>query len=227
MRKVVPKAALYSLLTGVGFVYLAFNPMLSIAAEPVMCLVPLLVVLVGFFGKTTYKIGNTGLTFPIALLAIILSMVFGWAGACKKKNFSMAFAPTECGSSNAAWDAGPGWKANSGFPWHNPEAWTNYSYGMAGCSGGADCAKGYNSYVFAGAPMPDWAPAPAWYPGTAFPTPSPTISPAPSEAPTTTSPTMAYACSWRAAGRPRARERNPKGLFRPRPERKLTRAWKS
>ena len=98
MRYYIPKAALYSLLTGVGFVYLAFGPLLSISAEPIMCLVPFLVVLVGFFGKTTYKIGNTGLTFPIALLAILLSVIFGWSGACKKKSFSKNFSwePTAC-----------------------------------------------------------------------------------------------------------------------------------
>ena len=86
MRYYLPKAAIYSLLTGVGFVYLAFGPLISIAAEPIMCLVPFFVVLIGFFGKVQYKIGSSGLTFPVALLAILLSVIFGWSGACKKKN---------------------------------------------------------------------------------------------------------------------------------------------
>jgi hypothetical protein len=48
--------------------------------------VPLLVVVCGFFGGVKYKIGNTGLTIPIAVLAILLSVLFGWAGGCKHKN---------------------------------------------------------------------------------------------------------------------------------------------
>lgn len=89
IRKVFPSPAIYSCLTGVGFTYLFFAPMLSIVAEPIMCYLPLLVVLVGFFGNTVYRLGNTGLTFPIALVAIILSVIFGWLGGCRHKNDSI------------------------------------------------------------------------------------------------------------------------------------------
>ncbi|KAH8059826.1 purine nucleobase transmembrane transporter [Aureococcus anophagefferens] len=45
---------------GRGFVYLAFDPIIKISAEPVLCIVPLLVVLAGFFGGVRYRIGSTG-----------------------------------------------------------------------------------------------------------------------------------------------------------------------
>ncbi|KAJ8600877.1 hypothetical protein CTAYLR_006992 [Chrysophaeum taylorii] len=86
IRKVFPSPAIYSCLTGVGFTYLFFSPMLDIAAEPIMCYLSLLVVLVGFFGNAVYRIGNTGLTFPIALCSILLSVAFGWLGGCRHKN---------------------------------------------------------------------------------------------------------------------------------------------
>ena len=40
IRAVIPPPAYYAMLTGVGFVFLAFNPMISIAAEPIACMVP-------------------------------------------------------------------------------------------------------------------------------------------------------------------------------------------
>ena len=90
IRAVIPPPAYYAMLTGVGFVFLAFGPMISIAAEPIVCMVPFLVVVCGFFGGVKYKIGNTGLTIPIAVLAILLSVIFGWAGGCKHKNDAAA-----------------------------------------------------------------------------------------------------------------------------------------
>lgn len=84
IRKVTPTAAFYSPLVGVGFVWLAFSPMLKVAAEPMMCLIPLLVVFCGFFGGVRYKIVGK-LTIPIALLAILVATISGWAGACKKE----------------------------------------------------------------------------------------------------------------------------------------------
>ena len=89
IRAVIPPPAYYAMLTGVGFVFLAFNPMISIA-EPIVCMVPFLVVVCGFFGGVKYKIGNTGLTIPIAVLAILLGAIFGWAGGCKHKNDAAA-----------------------------------------------------------------------------------------------------------------------------------------
>jgi len=85
IRKVTPTAAFYCPLMGVGFVYLAFTPMLSVAKEPMMCLVPLLVIFCGFFGGVRYKLCGK-LTMPIALLAILIATIAGWSGACKKTN---------------------------------------------------------------------------------------------------------------------------------------------
>lgn len=83
IRKVMPTAAFYSPLVGVGFVWLAFSPMLSVAKEPMMCLLPLLIIFCGFFGGVRYKIVGK-VTFPIALLAILVATISGWSGACKK-----------------------------------------------------------------------------------------------------------------------------------------------
>jgi len=88
IRKVTPTAAFYSPLLGVGFVFLAFSPMLSVAAEPLMCLVPLLIVMVGYFGGVRYTVFRK-LTIPIALLAIVWATVSGWAGACKRRGGSL------------------------------------------------------------------------------------------------------------------------------------------
>ena len=86
IRAHVPAPAMYSLMTGVGFVYLAFDPIIRISAEPILCLVPLLVVLAGFFGGVRYRVGSTGVTIPIALIAICLSVLIGWVGGCTHKN---------------------------------------------------------------------------------------------------------------------------------------------
>lgn len=83
IRKVTPTAAFYSPLMGVGFVWLAFSPMLKVAAEPMMCLIPLLIIFCGFFGGVRYKLCGK-LSMPIALLAILVATISGWAGACKK-----------------------------------------------------------------------------------------------------------------------------------------------
>jgi len=84
IRKVTPTAAFYSPLLGVGFVWLAFSPMLKIAAEPMMCLIPFLIVMVGFFGGVRFTMFKK-LSLPIALTAIIYATAAGWAGACKRK----------------------------------------------------------------------------------------------------------------------------------------------
>jgi xanthine/uracil/vitamin C permease (AzgA family) len=86
VRAHVPSPAMYSLMTGVGFVYLAFDPIIRISAEPILCIVPLLVVLAGFFGGVRYRIGSTGVTIPIALVAILLSVLIGWVGGCTHEN---------------------------------------------------------------------------------------------------------------------------------------------
>ena len=86
VRAHVPSPAMYSLMTGVGFVYLAFDPIIKISAEPMLCIVPLLVVLAGFFGGVRYRLGSTGVTIPIALVAICLSVLIGWVGGCTHEN---------------------------------------------------------------------------------------------------------------------------------------------
>ena len=83
IRNTVPTAAVYVPLAGVGFVWLAFSPMLTIAKAPMMCLLPFMVVVFGFFGNVRYPVYGK-VTFPIALMAILLSVIFGWAGACKR-----------------------------------------------------------------------------------------------------------------------------------------------
>jgi len=83
IRKLAPTAAFYSPLLGIGFVWLAFSPMISIAAEPLMCLVPLLIVMCGFFGGVRYTLYRK-LTVPIALLAILVATISGWSGACAR-----------------------------------------------------------------------------------------------------------------------------------------------
>mmetsp|Transcript_39604 Transcript_39604/g.106222 ORF Transcript_39604/g.106222 Transcript_39604/m.106222 type:complete len:444 (-) Transcript_39604:298-1629(-) len=84
IRKVTPTAAFYSPLLGVGFVWLAFSPMLKIAQEPMMCLIPILIVMVGFFGGVRFTIYKK-LSLPIALTAILYATAAGWGGACKRK----------------------------------------------------------------------------------------------------------------------------------------------
>lgn len=83
IRNTVPTAAVYVPLAGVGFVWLAFSPMLTIAKAPMMCLLPFMVVVFGFFGNVRYPVYGK-VTFPIALMAILMSVIFGWAGACKR-----------------------------------------------------------------------------------------------------------------------------------------------
>lgn len=89
IRKLIPSPAYYSLITGVGFTFLGFAPMIKISAEPILCFVPLLIVLCGFFGHGKYKIGNTGLSVPVALVAILVSCIIGWLGGCRHKNDSV------------------------------------------------------------------------------------------------------------------------------------------
>jgi xanthine/uracil/vitamin C permease (AzgA family) len=83
IRNTIPTAAVYTPLAGVGFVWLAFSPMLNIVKHPMMCLLPFMVVVVGFFGNVRYPIYGK-VTFPIALTAILMSVLFGWLGACER-----------------------------------------------------------------------------------------------------------------------------------------------
>jgi hypothetical protein len=56
LRYALPSAAIYVPLAGVGFVWLAFSPMITIAQEPIMCFLPFLIVVTGFFGNVRYPV---------------------------------------------------------------------------------------------------------------------------------------------------------------------------
>ena len=86
IRWALPTCAVFVPLTGVGFVWLAFSPILDIVAEPMMCFLPFMIVVAGFFGYVRYpmfKIKGHVITFPVALMAILVSVIIGWAGGCK------------------------------------------------------------------------------------------------------------------------------------------------
>jgi len=84
IRKMAPVAAFYAPMMGVGFVFLAFVPMLNIASEPMVCLIPLLIVFNGFFGGVRYHLFKK-LTIPIGILAILAAAIAGWSGACARE----------------------------------------------------------------------------------------------------------------------------------------------
>jgi len=83
----------YVPLAGVGFVWLAFSPMIDIAKEPIMCFLPLIIVICGFFGNVRYPIYGK-ITFPIAVLAIAISVIAGWAGACEHSTDPIMYRDT-------------------------------------------------------------------------------------------------------------------------------------
>ena len=90
IRWAIPTAAVYIPLAGVGFVWLAFSPMITIAKEPIMCFLPLLVVVVGFFGNVRYPLYGK-ITVPVAFLAIAISTVSGWAGGCQRSRETITY----------------------------------------------------------------------------------------------------------------------------------------
>ena len=151
IRAILPAPAYYSLLTGVGFVFLAFKPMYEVAAEPIVCLVPLLVVVCGFFGGVKYKIGNTGLTIPIAVVAILLSVIFGWAGGCKHKRDAAAmydYGDGSPGNKNLFGDGG--WSTCTGTSEHDVKyMYDTYAGNIDSLGGGifSDIGYGMSSIV--------------------------------------------------------------------------------
>ena len=84
IRKAAPVAAFYAPMVGVGFFYLAFVPMLNIAMEPMVCLIPLLIVFNGFFGGVRYHVFRK-LTIPIGILALLAAAIAGWSGGCARE----------------------------------------------------------------------------------------------------------------------------------------------
>ena len=151
IRAILPAPAYYSLLTGVGFVFLAFKPMYEVAAEPIVCLVPLLVVVCGFFGGVKYKIGNTGLTIPIAVVAILLSVIFGWAGGCKHKREAALmynYGDGSPGNKNLFGDGG--WSTCTGTSEHDVKyMYDTYAGNIDALGGGifSDIGYGMSSIV--------------------------------------------------------------------------------
>ena len=151
IRAIIPPPAYYAMLTGVGFVFLAFVPMINIAAEPIVCLVPFLVVVCGFFGGVKYKIGNTGLTIPIAVVAILLSVIFGWAGGCKHKREAAAmydYGDGSPGNKNLFGDGG--WSTCTGTSEHDVKyMYDTYAGNIDALGGGifSDIGYGMSSIV--------------------------------------------------------------------------------
>ena len=152
IRAIIPPPAYYSLLTGVGFVYLAFAPMITIASEPILCLVPLLVVVCGFFGGVKYKIGKTGLTVPIAIVAIFSSIIIGWSGGCTHKHGAV-----EMYSYGDSWKEVADKSRNGGIPFFGKRSGSpgnKRMYGNSGkwstCSGTSKHDASYAYRTFAG-----------------------------------------------------------------------------
>ena len=152
IRAIIPPPAYYSLLTGVGFVYLAFAPMITIASEPILCLVPLLVVVCGFFGGVKYKIGKTGLTVPIAIVAIFSSIIIGWSGGCTHKHGAV-----EMYSYGDSWKEVADKPRNGGIPFFGKRSGSpgnKRMYGNSGkwstCSGTSKHDASYAYRTFAG-----------------------------------------------------------------------------
>lgn len=94
IRWAFPRAALFTPLFGVGFVWLAFSPLQAIAQEPLMCVLPMFIVITGFFARVQYPIIKGKLVFPVALFAILTSIIIGWAGGCKHSTDIMAYGNT-------------------------------------------------------------------------------------------------------------------------------------
>ncbi|KAJ1444321.1 hypothetical protein M885DRAFT_553254, partial [Pelagophyceae sp. CCMP2097] len=141
IRKFVPAPAYYSLMTGVAFVYLAFVPMIKIAAEPILCIVPFFVVLVGFFGGVKYAIGKTGATVPVALVAILTACLIGWLGGCKHKHGAVEMYNYGDSYVETAFGAGSG-SAGQRSMWGNSKKWST-------CIGTSqkDAAFAYREYA--------------------------------------------------------------------------------
>merc|ERR1719311_1330681 len=151
IRAIIPPPAYYSLLTGVGFVYLAFAPMITIASEPILCLVPLLVVVCGFFGGVKYKIGKTGLTVPIAIVAIFSSIIIGWSGGCTHKHGAVEmynYGDGSPGNKNLFGDGG--WSTCTGTSEHDVKyMYDTYAGNIDSLGGGifSDIGYGMSSIV--------------------------------------------------------------------------------
>jgi len=90
VRWLFPTAAVFIPLFGVGFMWLGYVYVVDIFESPMMCFLPFMIVLTGFFGNVRYPIYKS-ITFPIALLAILASSAFGWMGACEQSTDELVY----------------------------------------------------------------------------------------------------------------------------------------
>ena len=90
VRWLFPTAAVFIPLFGVGFMWLGYVYVVDIFEHPMMCWLPFMIVLTGFFGNVRYPIYKS-VTFPIALLAILSSSAFGWMGACEQSTDDIVY----------------------------------------------------------------------------------------------------------------------------------------
>ncbi|CAF1350921.1 unnamed protein product [Adineta steineri] len=73
IRQNTPSVALLSSISGLGFVFLALNEYLPIAATPIVSFLPFAIVMLGYFGEVKYG------PFPVALVALTIGTGLGWA----------------------------------------------------------------------------------------------------------------------------------------------------
>lgn len=71
-RQYVPKIALLTAIGGIGFVFLALNPFIEIAKDPLISLVPLMMIFCWFFAGVDNKI----ISMPI--IALLVGTISGW-----------------------------------------------------------------------------------------------------------------------------------------------------
>lgn len=77
VRRNLSKAAIYAPIASVGFVWLALGPLSKLGKEPIIAILPLGMIFLGFFaneGRGVYG------KVPAAILIIVVGTIFKWAG---------------------------------------------------------------------------------------------------------------------------------------------------
>jgi hypothetical protein len=118
VRWLFPTAAVFIPLFGVGFMWLGYVYVVDIFEHPMMCWLPFMIVLTGFFGNVRYPIYKS-VTFPIALLAILSSSAFGWMGACEQSTDDIVYgfgSHTTSGCSAIQWSRCCNWVSPKDVP---------------------------------------------------------------------------------------------------------------
>ncbi|CAF1602014.1 unnamed protein product [Adineta ricciae] len=72
IRRNTPSVALLSSISGLGFVFLALNEYLPVAATPIVSFLPFAIVMLGFFGRV--EIGP----IPVAFIALVVGTILAW-----------------------------------------------------------------------------------------------------------------------------------------------------